>query len=129
MSTMSRTNSWRFRAALLPALGLIAGMLLTNSARAQSDEIGGPTRVAPQYVPPPTRYIPDFSTPPGLYNRGVNPMNDFGYPMPIWRYRGYRVGNYDEWGNLHTNTDLGYRGPIYQTWGIYHPSALYGDWY
>jgi hypothetical protein len=126
---MSGTNSRQYCfAAFLLGVGLIVGNLLTNTARAQYDDrvIGTPTLV-PQFVPTPRPYIPNFSTPSELRNRGVNPMNEFGYYTPTWHYRAYRIGDYDQWGYLHTNADLGYQGPIYPLWHIYQFPALYDD--
>jgi hypothetical protein len=57
-------------------------------------------------------------------NRGVNPLNDYGvYSTPYWPYRTYGPCGYDEWGELHCNTDPYGMGPTYRTWPIY------GNWY
>jgi hypothetical protein len=131
---MGYSNSRRLSqfAKFVGVSGLLVGGLLTQSAIAQQgDRVrGGPSTRPPEVAAQPDvgwGYIPENggSLVNGINrNRGVNPLNDYSvYSIPFWPYGAYSPCEYDEWGELHCNTDHYGRGPAYRTWPIY------GNWY
>jgi hypothetical protein len=134
-STLRRLSPLAVRVGLS---GLLVGVLVTNSASAQpGDRTGANPPPRPPYAAPQPEvapqpdigwgYIPENggSLVNGINrNRGVNPLNDNSvYSIPFWPYGAYSPCSYDEWGELHCNTDHYGRGPAYRTWPIY------GNWY